>query len=245
MKKTIITLIIGLVAGTTLTAGAAYVYTARDIEYQPSDNNWNVENVSDALNGIRINLNDINELTSKGFMIYPSGSINLIANNDNSLYQDNEGYYVIADTETGRNMINTNNYKSIVSNIDTKGKVGSDLVNQYKVIHTNTYTLTLSEITKDLGEEHNYRYVDATNVYNKGVEDGKAVPALTSKTKSFTITKASWSVTFDFPNKVVGVTTISYNRTKGAVQLSSVSGNTVSGGYGGDDVSVSITAVGY
>ena len=60
MKKTIITLIIGLVAGTTLTAGAAYVYTARDIGYSPSDENWNVTNASEALSSLKEDLNTVN-----------------------------------------------------------------------------------------------------------------------------------------------------------------------------------------
>lgn len=39
-------------------------------------------------------------------------------------------------------------------------------------IHTATYTFPGDTGgTKDLGEKHNYRYVNATNVYNKGIND--------------------------------------------------------------------------
>ena len=89
MKKSIAFTIIGVLIGTTLTVCANYVFTASDIEYSPEDTEWNVENVSDALSGLRDNINDINDLTSKGFIIYPSGSVNLVANNDDSLYTCN------------------------------------------------------------------------------------------------------------------------------------------------------------
>ena len=43
-----------------------------------------------------------------------------------------------------------------------------------KTNHTDTYILAASETTKDLTADHPYRYIDATNVYNKGKSDGEA-----------------------------------------------------------------------
>ena len=60
MKKNILLVLIGLIAGTTITATAAYVYTARDIGYSPSDENWNVTNASDALSSLKEDLNEVN-----------------------------------------------------------------------------------------------------------------------------------------------------------------------------------------
>ena len=51
--------------------------------------------------------------------------------------------------------------------------------------HTGTYTLTSSETgTKDLTASHSYRYINATNVYNKGKTDGATVHSSTYTLKS-------------------------------------------------------------
>ena len=60
MKKNILFTIIGLIVGSTITAGAAYVYTASDIGYQPNDENWNVSNASEALSSLKEDLNNVN-----------------------------------------------------------------------------------------------------------------------------------------------------------------------------------------
>ena len=46
--------------------------------------------------------------------------------------------------------------------------------------HTGTYTFAANDTgsTKDLGVNHSYRYVNATNVYNKGKADGAASQAI-------------------------------------------------------------------
>ena len=40
-----------------------------------------------------------------------------------------------------------------------------------RTVHTKTYTLEASETSKDLTADHEYRYINATNVYNKGKND--------------------------------------------------------------------------
>ena len=59
--------------------------------------------------------------------------------------------------------------------------------------HTGTYTLTSSETgTKDLGTSHSYRYVNASNVYNKGVSDTKKGTAGAAQVLSgYTFTNSS------------------------------------------------------
>ena len=64
MKKNLLFTLIGLIAGTTLTAGAAYVYTARDIGYTPSDENWSVTNADQALSSLKSDVNDLNQYRS-------------------------------------------------------------------------------------------------------------------------------------------------------------------------------------
>ena len=46
---------------------------------------------------------------------------------------------------------------------------------------TGTYTFSEGSTgsTVDLGARNNYRYINATNVYNKGKEDGESVPFIT------------------------------------------------------------------
>ena len=60
MKKTILTFILGGIFFSTITATAAYVYTARDIGYNPSDENWNVTNADQALTSLKDDLNTVN-----------------------------------------------------------------------------------------------------------------------------------------------------------------------------------------
>ena len=60
MKKTIIAFILGGILFSTITATAAYVYTARDIGYQPQDENWSVSNASEALSSLKSDLNTVN-----------------------------------------------------------------------------------------------------------------------------------------------------------------------------------------
>ena len=60
MKKTIITFILGGIFFSSITATAAYVYTARDIGYSPSDENWNVTNADQALTSLKDDLNTVN-----------------------------------------------------------------------------------------------------------------------------------------------------------------------------------------
>ena len=61
MKKTIITLIIGIFIGFTINVCASYVYTARDIGYTPQDEKWEVSNASEALSSLKSDLNNVNQ----------------------------------------------------------------------------------------------------------------------------------------------------------------------------------------
>jgi hypothetical protein len=55
-------------------------------------------------------------------------------------------------------------------------------------VHSGTYTYPANSTggTTNLGAQHNYQYVNASNVYSKGYADGKAAPYLnTSNTTSY------------------------------------------------------------
>ena len=60
MKKNVLMFLLGGFVFSSITAGAAYVYTASDIGYQPQDTNWNVSNASEALSSLKEDLNNVN-----------------------------------------------------------------------------------------------------------------------------------------------------------------------------------------
>ena len=138
MKKTIIAFILGGIIFSSITATAAYVYTARDIGYQPTDTEWNVSNVQDAINEIKTDVNNINDLVDQGDMLYPVGTNIVGLVSDDTPYKDSNGKYILADSTTGKNMIDNDTYKSISSTETLKGKVGSDSVDEFK---TSSYTI--------------------------------------------------------------------------------------------------------
>lgn len=152
--------------------------------------------------------------------------------------------------------------KSITAN-------GTDIdVTQYAAVdvavpntNSDTYTFAANDkgATKDLGVSNTYRYVNAANVYTKGVTDGRS---LTSQTKTISVsasgvegTISSGSATFTFGTKIVGITAISLT-TSGYYNIArfksvSISGKTVTIRMEGCTTgwsytySFSVTAVGY
>ena len=64
MKKNILIFILGGLLFSSITATAAYVYTARDIGYTPSDENWSVTNADQALSSLKSDVNDLNQYRS-------------------------------------------------------------------------------------------------------------------------------------------------------------------------------------
>ena len=77
--------------------------------------------------------------------------------------------------------------------------------------HNQTYTFAANDTgaTKDLGVNHSYRYVNATNVYNKGKADGTIT--FTTQTK-YTSTNndaaTAKTLTYTFAHKILGITNI-------------------------------------
>ena len=55
MKKNIIIAITFFLLGLSFAVGAAYLYNAKDIEFIPSDESWNVDNIQSAINDIKDN----------------------------------------------------------------------------------------------------------------------------------------------------------------------------------------------
>ena len=124
---------------------------------------------------------------------------------------------------------------------------------------TYTYPSGSTGGTVDMGETNDKRYVNAQNVYSKGLADGRS---LSSKSATITVNAtgtegaiSSGTATFGFANKVVGVTAISLT-TAGYYNIArfksfSISGKTVTINMEGMTTgyshaySFSVTAVGY
>lgn len=146
MKKYLLGLLTGLII-TSITAYAAYVYTANDIGYQPTDTEWNVNNVAQAINDIKTDINNINNLVDQGDMLYPIGTNIIGLVSDDTPYKDSNDKYILADSTTGKNMIDNVTYKAISSTGTLKGKVGADSVSEFK---SGISSEDIIEVTKSI-----------------------------------------------------------------------------------------------
>ena len=130
MKKTILTILITAIICIVGTASAAYVYTARDINYQPSDENWSVDNVQEAISELKTDVNTISNKVEGVERIYKAGETELVALvADDSFYTDSNGKYVLSNSNTGRSLLaDTETYKSLPSTDDCVGIFEGDTV---------------------------------------------------------------------------------------------------------------------
>lgn len=74
---------------------------------------------------------------------------------------------------------------------------------------TYTYPSGSTGGTVDMGATNDKRYVNAQNVYSKGVLDGRT---LTSQRRTTRGGGPGVTVTFSFPNKIVGITNVSIDQ---------------------------------
>ena len=74
MKKNMIYYLLGVLTTLTIGVCASILYNAKDIEFNPSDENWKVTNVKDALEDIRDNYIPKSKFNSKNWSFNYSGS---------------------------------------------------------------------------------------------------------------------------------------------------------------------------
>ena len=107
------------------------------------------------------------------FMVF-SVNADITYNADGVLYKKGNSNVVLTDVID--DLKSYFNYGNATADNITKGKTA--IINGKKVTGTysNTATYTFAEEStgdkEDLGEDNNFRYVDATNVYDKGFKDG-------------------------------------------------------------------------
>ena len=126
MKKCILSFILGGLIFFVAGASAAYVYTAKDIGYEPQDNTWNVANADQALTSLKEDLNNVNQNVTE----YKQQITEALANqgvevNENSSMQDitsginNMGstsvYYLGTGTSFDLKTILPNDYQSLTT----------------------------------------------------------------------------------------------------------------------------------
>lgn len=73
---------------------------------------------------------------------------------------------------------------------------------------TYTYPSGSTGGTVDMGATNDKRYVNAQNVYSKGVLDGRTLTSQRRTTRG----GVGATVTFSFPNKIVGITNVSIDQ---------------------------------
>ena len=156
MKKTIITFLLGGLFFSSITAGAAYVYTARDINYQPSDENWSVNNVQEAISELKTDVSTITNKVEGIERVYKAGEVELVALvSDDSFYKDSNDKYVLSNSDTGRTLLaDTSTYKSLSSTQDCIGIVGQDSVitlNNIKIIDNVQVPANTRYLSVDMG----------------------------------------------------------------------------------------------
>ena len=65
MKKYIIGFILGLITCGTVAYASNYLYKADEVSYEPTDTNWNVNNVDSAIKELYNKINDANSALKK------------------------------------------------------------------------------------------------------------------------------------------------------------------------------------
>lgn len=141
---------------------ANYIYKAKDIEFNSSYTD--MKNVEDAIEELYTETNkkaDVSEDTIKADVLLNGYTAHDNMKNLITGTMPNNG-------EIQKNLTPGDNF-SIPSGYTSGGKI---------TVSSNTKTYTIPSnstgTTIDLGEKNLYRYVNATNVYNKGVSDADA-----------------------------------------------------------------------
>lgn len=173
MKKFILGILIGGVVFGTIGATAAYVYTASDIGYQPSDENWNVSNAEEAMNSLKNDLNqvstDVNNYKSE---IIESLNNNGSELNNNSSMQDiissidslNDTDISLLDSHMKLNSIGC--FRQKLENFHTTSNRTLVIMSGWKEGSRNSNTLTCEGATITTLAENQPTYYGKLSVYD-------------------------------------------------------------------------------
>ena len=107
MKKTIFAFLLGVILTGSIAGVVAYNYNAKDVSYTPTDNNWNVNNVEDAIKELR-NSHNSNIIYYKGTNNSSNGieSYTILHDNDNAMIVSGQSAFEYS-------INNTNSFKGV------------------------------------------------------------------------------------------------------------------------------------
>jgi hypothetical protein len=133
------------------------------------------------------------------------------------------------------------------TNIDVTNYKTCSVAVPASAVTSGTYTYPAGS-TGGNADITSYKVVNASNVYAKGVSDGRSLSSQ-SQTVHFNAGASSGTFTFTFGTKIVGITGVSFGNRGSKITYPqiSISGNTVtlSGNWDGDAGNVTVTCVGY
>ena len=190
MKKNILSFILGGLIFGIIGVGATYVYTARDISFLPSDENWNVTNASEAISSLKDDLNTVNNNVSE----YKSNIAQTLT--DNGITTNSNDSFETIDNNIDDGI---NNYKSQINTCNSNySTLNTNFTNYKKGVTTAlknkgvnvTESSTLAQVQSGINgissgiDWTNNHYL--TSAYNSG----------TDTTYSPTVTIASGIETF-------------------------------------------------
>ena len=131
MKKTVFAFLLGVVLTGSIAGVVAYNYNAKDVSYTPNDNNWNVNNVEDAIKDLK-NTNNSN-------IIYHEGTINA----DSGI----QSYRVLHDNDNAMIVSGQNSFSYSINNTDSFVSMSSSALG-HNVNNIGLYRKTIS-VKKD------------------------------------------------------------------------------------------------
>ena len=162
MKKNILSFILGGLIFGTIGVGATYVYTARDISFLPSDENWNVTNASEAISSLKEDLNTVNNNVSE----YKSNIAQTLT--DNGITTNSNDSFETIDNNIDDGI---NNYKSQINTCNSNySTLNTNFTNYKKGVTTSlknkgvnvTESSTLAQVQSGINN------MSTTNVYYLG-----------------------------------------------------------------------------
>ena len=165
MKKTIITLIIGIILGLSINAIAGS-YNAKQISFTPSDNSWNVKNVSGALDNIKQTdkteiANLQSAISNKNAIIDELNNRKLKIGNTISLLKN----YGTNQEENNTLQLSKGKY---ICSVNATVAWNSNVSNSYTVQNKDLITINNCDNYQEL-YSNNFRKQTATNEFSTGI----------------------------------------------------------------------------
>ena len=182
MKKLVLGIIIGIIIYAKAVYASNYLYQADEVSYEPTDTNWNVNNVDSAIKELYNKINDANSalLTLKNTNIAKAVGANgdtfsSVINKLAAIINQGNKSFTVSGTSSitipsgyynGTGTINVSGLVPTPTGTKTITSNGSNIdVSNLATVNVNvpntnsaTYSVT-SNGTKDMGATNNYRYV--------------------------------------------------------------------------------------